>query len=166
MITVLQIILGKIPYYLGPCMDSVLAWIKVNGYNRVLLRDVDNPFNQNSGFDWLRQCSDYMRLDYLSNHPRVLYIDWDMFIKDIVIEDFTRPCFAQPAIAAGLIYNGDDLSFFNELKQGIEPKQGQHFPIMHRLRDHINNKLVEKQMFGGSFAHLDNCVIRKQSYDI
>lgn len=165
MITVLQILLGKVPYYLVPCLNSVSQWAHFRAYEYVILTDKDNPFQEFNDFNWLRQCSDVMRLKYLSKHPRTLYVDWDMFIKDIIIDDLSKPAFAHADIAAGLIYNGDDLDLFEQLRSGILPKNNAtSFPIMHRLRDYINNDFYKKQKFSGTYAHLDNCVIVRQSY--
>lgn len=164
MITVLQVALGKVPYYLVPCMMSVSKWAECHGHKYIVLTDIDNPYRSaGSGFDWVRHCSDYMRMDYLSRYPRTLYVDWDMFVQDIVIDDLSISCFTKHEIAAGLIYNGDDLALFEKLKEGITPKIGEYFPLMGRLRHYISSEPHQK--FRGTFTHMDNCIIVRQSYD-
>ena len=164
MITVLQIVLGELPYYLAPCMQSVYRWSSAKGYKHIVLTDDDCPYHDRDDFDYLRHCSDYMRLDWLSKHERTLYIDWDIFLRDIIIDDESKACFAPFEIAGGIIYNGDELELFKKLRVGIEPRAGDRYPMMARLRSFTNMNAHQK--IRGTFAHMDHCQIVKQSYEL
>lgn len=110
MINVLQIILSdNVPDKIKSCIDSVRSFSEKMGYVYKDLRCPNYDLTTSKDF---RCISNFMRIDYLCNHPYTLYIDWDVkiignyeFKDDIVLSKYYDH----------LIYNGNNCNVIKKV---------------------------------------------------
>jgi len=91
---VFQVIFGEIPVDIKPCLKSVKKYYpQVEVFN---FEKIDNPIIE----------SDKYRIDYLSKHDDILYIDWDVLLTaKLNLTNHTSTNFLNGAPDYSIIYS-------------------------------------------------------------
>lgn len=162
---ILQIFLGQVPEHLYHCIASVESYAKHNGFQYNVMTRIPEellpPENLNKVelFQWRRQVSDIMRLEFLSFYQESLYIDWDVFLyDDFGIPDKNKMAFGgiEQHAKDSIIYNGKELEPFKEMLSRVSHPNSRR----HNLIELINKYYNSSQRFSGHYVHFDNCRFR------
>jgi hypothetical protein len=161
---IIQILFGKIPGHLQACVDSIISYAQINGFEYSQITSIPLHFTEpefkspKEKFLWRRHISDWTRTKELSTIPHTFYVDWDVFLyTDFLIKDLNKPCFGWGDTTDCLMYNGDNLEIFKEFNNRIETPSVFPEYNLSRLIDSYCSKHPDYQRYQGHCCHLDNC---------
>lgn len=177
MVNIYQVILGDIPEYLTPCIESVEKFSKRNDYNYNIITEIPSwskDIKLEADVKYLkyllyRTVSEWIRYDLLRTIENVLVVDWDIYLHDDFVIDTSDVCFTSIPIEC-MIFNGTKTNIFERMHSlvgdRINTKPG-NLDLVRGINKYIeNNKDFKFNRFDRTkYMHLDNCRLARDYYN-